>query len=283
MSEYRIWFKVDGYEEIELPVNPQEVTITYPGNSTNYDVEGIGEIVIPRIPKLATITFESFFPREMVWQTVVNSESWYPPEWYVTFFRNIQKSRQPFELTIVRGYDSVKEYDSVGGVTVNKTDYFDTVLDKAVILDFSITDKGGEPGDVYYSMAVSEYRDASPKSMAELAEEEVDESGNVLSQKMVMVVNRPPQTGVIAVGRTVQVNGEVHETPESSDIDWAKAQTKANQLDSVVSRVLPPEVSSEVHSVYIDSLGWVDKGSCKLAESTGTMNGVNRLLTDNYD
>lgn len=299
MSSYRIWFKVQGFEEIELPVNPQEVSITYPGNPTNYDVEGLGEIIVPRLPKLATTTFESFFPREMLYQTVINSDSWYSPEWYVNFFRNVQKKRQPFELTIVRGFDDIREYDSSGNYTINRNNYFDTVFPMAVLLDFAITDKGGEPGDIYYNMSISEYRDATPKTLAELAEESVDDNGEV-TQKMVLAINRPQQSGAIVVNRVVEISGNVYDQPDSpgptspeppspeppepdASTIWSKTKQRASQVDRVVSRVLPPSVSGKLHSVYVSGLGWVDKGNCKLAENYGAANGINRLITDNYD
>ena len=104
MNDYRIWFGTwksgDSFdlELIELPVNPSDVTITYPGNPTNYDVEGVGDVVIPRIPKLANVTFESFFPRERIFITGTNSTSWHTPEWYVNYFRSLQKKKEPFEL-----------------------------------------------------------------------------------------------------------------------------------------------------------------------------------------
>jgi len=286
VSSYRIWFKVNGYDEIELPVNPSEVTITYPGNVTNYDVEGLGEIAIPRLPKLATVTFESFFPREGLYNSMINSESWYSPEWYVNFFRKIQKGRMPFELTIVRGFDNIqtfKEDNNSLASQIERTEYFDTVFSKAILLDFSITDKGGEPGDVYYSMGISEYRDASPQTMAELAGEEIGDDGEVLSQKMVLVKNRPPQSGVIAVNRSVEISGEVYDTIEQAKEGWEKIRKKANKIDRVVSRVLPPGVSQRLHSIYVSGLGWVDKGSCKLAESVDTVIGIKTLVDNNYD
>ena len=43
--DYRVYFDVDGFEQISLPVNPNEITVAFPGNNSNYDVEGIGEIM----------------------------------------------------------------------------------------------------------------------------------------------------------------------------------------------------------------------------------------------
>lgn len=282
MPEYRIWFKVNGQEEVMLPVNPQEVTITYPGNPTNYDVEGIGEIIVPRMPKLATCSLESFFPRERVYQTMINSHKWHTPEWYVNFFKNIQKSRLPFELTIVRGSDRIGIYYDQPSNTINdRIDYYDTVFN-AVLLDFTVTDKGGEPGDVYYNMTISEWRDASPKTLAELAEEKTDENG-VTYQKMAVVMNRPQQSGAIVVESNVEVSGEVYEKAESTEEDWEFSRAKANQVDELVTRVLPPQASGLYHSVYVYGLGWVDKANCKLAQDAGTINGIRRLTTNRYD
>lgn len=306
MNDYRIWFGTwksgDSFELelIELPVNPSDVTITYPGNPTNYDVEGVGDVVIPRIPKLANVTFESFFPRERIFITGTNSTSWHTPEWYVNYFRSLQKKKEPFELTISRGSDIYYTTDNgtmtqenlfrTGGEYLiaenlfpNHQRYFDTVFDKAVLLDFSISDHGGEPGDVYYSMTISEYRDASPKTLAEIANVEYDAEGNVETQEMVPVVNRPPQRGAIVPDRAVEVSGEVYENEETTKKQWKMSRAQANRIDRVVTRVLPPSVSGTLHSVYIDGLGWIDKKNCRLAEFGGIKTSINRIVTNEYE
>lgn len=280
MNDYRIWFKVNGTREIELPVNPSEVTITYPANPTNYDVEGVGDVIVSRIPKLATVTFESFFPKEKVYISAANNDRWYSPEWYVSFFKNLQKSRKPFELTIVRGSDQV--FEDVERTIQSETRFHDTVFAQAVLLDISFTDKGGEPGDVYYNMSISEYRDAAPKTLAELARQTFDEDGNVLEQEMVIVKDRSPQSGVIVPKRTVQINGDVYNNPEEDKKDWKKTRQQANRIDRVVTRVLPPSVSGIIHGVYVDGLGWVDQSICRLGEFKGTATSLERIKTDEY-
>lgn len=286
MNDYRIFFGIwkkrsFDYNLIQLPINPQEVTITYPANPTSYDVEGVGEVIIPRIPRLANVTFESFFPRESVYITGANVDSWSSPEWYVNFFRNLQLSREPFELTIVRGTDTLNEYTE-NFLIQSQQYFFDTVLDKAVLLDLSISDKGGEPGDIYYSMTISEYRDASPKTMAELAEEKI-EDGEIVEQKLVPVVNRPPQRGAIVPDRAVEISGEVYEDPEDTKTQWEFSRQQANRIDRVVTRVLPPSVSGRLHSVYVDGLGWVDQNNCRLNEQKGITTSMKRIITNEYD
>lgn len=271
MSDYMIWFDVEGFEEIQLPVNPSEVTITYPGNLSNYDVEGIGEIIIPRLPKLATVTFDSFFPREGVYTTLSSLASFYSPEWYYTFFRRLQKLKETFRLTIVRQYEN----SASGTPSMNN---FDTVFNSAVLMDFSITDKGGEPGDIYFSMSISEYRDASPRTLAEVARQDVDEKGNITLQRLVPVPNRPVQKGVITTESLVTINGKVYTSESEIADDWKKTKQQANQVDGLVTRVLPPQMSNKLHSVYINGLGWVNKSDCELQSQKGNVNVVKGLI-----
>lgn len=301
MNEYRIWFDVEGYGTLALPVNPQEVTVTYPGDSTSYDVEGVGEVIIPKLPKLATVTFESFFPRERIFQSMINSDSWYKPEWYVKFFRSIQKSKKPFGLTIARGNDTIYEQDTDGTrltwefdgqeeIVEDQTVYHDTVFKTAVLLDLSFTDKGGEPGDVYYTMSISEYRDASPKRLLELIEEETDdttiselsdeeaiEGQKVVSRTYTIVKQRDEQKGVITAGTRVEASGNLYDRAESTTAEWRKVKAKANQVDRLVKRILPPNVSNLMHSVYIDELGWINKADCRISDTIGTANSALRL------
>lgn len=296
---YRIWFK--NWDEnifIALPVNPNEVTVTYPANASNYDVEGIGEIIIPRRPKLRTVTFESFFPRQAIFTPLANNDVWYTPEWYVNFFSRMQKSRSTVEMTISRGseiaYDygqteqqnislaeAVQDYFKVkdpAQPSVFKTDYFSTTFKQAVILDFSITDRGGEPGDIYYSLVVSEYKDASPKTLAEIASQTKNEKGEIVEQKLVQVVNRPQQSGAITTGRNIEINGKVWTSEDELRDGWNKTKQVANRVNAVTTRVLPPQVSNSLHSVYVDGLGWVNKADCRLAESKGTSNRIQRII-----
>lgn len=279
MSQYRIWFNAAGYQEFELPVNPQEVSISYPANPTNYDVEGVGEIIIPRLPKLSTVTFESFFPREKMFQPMINSGSWYTPEWYVSFFRNMQKTGKPFELTIIRGYDEYEAIDANNSITIDETMYFNTVFDKAVILDFTITDRGGEPGDIYFNMAISEYRDASPQSLAEISKEVRDDEGLVYMQERVICPNRPPQVGDITVDTTVRINGQAYDDPE--EVKEENAKNVISQIERRVARILPPDVANTMHSIYVAELGWVNKKDCSMVDLRSNIYGIRRLIVDN--
>ena len=277
MSGYRIWFTVPGYCNVQLPVNPQEVTVMYPGDSAQYDVEGIGEIIIPKRPKLATFSFDSFFPREHVFTTLPNNiDGWYTPEWYIEFFRTLQKNRVIFQVTIVRGTDYLSYVDDVFGEKQTlTTEYYDTVIDHAVLLDFSISDKGGEPGDIYYNMTFSEYRDASPETLSEI-EGQTEVDGKVIERRLILSKNRPQQNGAITSGRTVTLFGKVYTEEELEEL-WEKTKQIVFATEAVVTRVLPPPFSQGLHSVFFSGIGWVNSASCGLMEErqlAGTIKGL---------
>lgn len=270
-SQYRIWFNAPGYPQFELPVLPQEVNISYPANPTQYDVEGLGEIIIPRKVKLRTFTIESFFPRDGVYQAVVNTSEWYTPDWYVTFFRQMQVTGIPFEITISRGTDELLSSNGSAEQQV----YSSTVM-QVVVLDFSVTDKGGEPGDVYYSISFSEYKDASPKTLAEIAEEDYDTQGEITRQALVEMRTRAPQDGIVTEGTVVEINGRVYQSEDENESAWNRSRNVVANVSATVSRVLPPGVMRTMHGIFVAGLGWVDRADCKIKGLTKDNESVNR-------
>lgn len=45
---YRIYVDLGG-DTVELPVNPKELTVSYPTDHKTYDVLNTGEIIVPRL------------------------------------------------------------------------------------------------------------------------------------------------------------------------------------------------------------------------------------------
>lgn len=244
---YRIWFVTDS-ETITLPVNPLEVSTTFGADNTNYNVVGVGEVIVPRTPKLATISFESFFPKTGIFQTYVNEESWYEPKDYVSFFRELQTNRVVFKLVVCRadGFDQT----------------FDTNF-SAILNDFTIIDKGGEPGDVYYSMSVSEWRNFLPEVLEVKVNGEEDADGNTVTKRqLVPIKQRVTPTIPMSVGQQVEVTGKVYETPDQTDEVWRKTRRVLVKTTGVVGRVLPPQYASVAQRVFITDIGWVNKADC---------------------
>ena len=97
---------------------------------------------------------------------------------------------------------------------------------------------------------------------------------------MVTVPVRPIQRTTLFPGQAVTVNGRVYTAEDQAQDTWDQTKQRANQLDRLITRVLPPSVSNKLHSVYIQGLGWVDKSSCSVAETKGTLGLAQGVIRD---
>lgn len=248
---FGIWFDLGkSKDKIRLPVNPPELTVSYEGDNTNYNLISLGEVVVPRTPKLATVHISSFFPADRyIAGTVSNVEydgqiqsARFQPKTYIEFFQRLQRKRQVFQF-IVNRYDVDKPM-------------FDTTF-SAVVSSFSIVDKGGESGDVYFELDIQEYRDTSPQEV-EMISEDVENDTTYLTT----IKQRSIDEDEFVVGDMVTVSGPVYETDDQSALAYATSIKHINNMKGVVGRVLPPNKRTEFNRVYISGLGWVQKSDC---------------------
>ena len=229
------------FNQIQLPVNPSELTVSYEGESTTYNMIDKGDVIIPRNTKLATVEISSFFPRNSYISGVVQ-DSWYTPEGYVKFFRALLEQKIVFHFIINR-WDCEDEM-------------FDTEFD-AVITSFKITDKGGESGDIYYTIAVSEYRSIQPQKVDVIS---VDEEND--TTYLAITEERKVPTDEIVVGDFVTVSGPCYETDDQTDRDVAMFESHLTNVRGQVGRVLPPSMVPGLDRIYLQGIGWVRKGDC---------------------
>lgn len=239
-QRYGIYIKTDR-QSIQFPVNPQELSVTYGGDNTNYNIIGKGEVIIPRRPKLATVEVSSFFPRNSYMSGTV-ADSWYKPEDYVRFIKTLQERRQVFQF-IVNRWDS-------------DSPMFDSSF-SAVVQDFTITDRGGESGDVYFTLTVSEYRDTMPQRV-----EKVSEDAATNTTKLTVIDIRSVPQDEIVVGDMVTVSGPVFERDDQLEQAIDRTKNIASNVSGTVGRVLPPSLAKGFNRVYISGLGWVEKTDC---------------------
>lgn len=248
---FGIWFDLGkNRDKIRLPVNPSELSVVYDGDNTNYNLIGLGETVIPRNPKLATVHLSSFFPAsrfisgtvsEVVYEGRVQSAR-YEPRTYIEFFHRLQRNKQTFQFIINR-YDSDKPM-------------FDTSFE-AVISNFSITDRGGESGDVYFEMDIQEYRNPAPQSV-EMRDVDVANDTTYL----VATKQRSVDNDEYVVGDMVTVSGPVYDTDDQSATAYATSRRVLTNARGVVGRVLPPNKQPMMDRIYITGIGWVQKADC---------------------
>lgn len=250
-QKYGIYFNSNQYTNdpqigltalsIRLPVNPTEVTITMSGESTSYNLINKGEVIIPRNTKLRTVEFSSFFPRNSYMSGTVG-DSWYKPEGYVRFFTSLLDEKVVFRLVINRW-----DVD---------TEMFDTSFD-AIITGFTITDKGGEPGDIYYTLTISEYRDTKPQETEVISEDKESDT-----TYLVVKTERDVPVNEIVVGDMVTVSGPCYETDDQELRKSARAEDMLTNVKGVVGRVLPPSLVPGLDRVYLTGVGWVRKTDC---------------------
>lgn len=86
---------------IQLPVNPEDITISGSSSNDTTDTVGQGEISNIGFPGLKELTISSFFPKRYNGELYINTGGQFEePEFYIKFFEDIKKDRKPFRLII---------------------------------------------------------------------------------------------------------------------------------------------------------------------------------------
>lgn len=222
-----IYLKFDS-RKVKIPVNPEELEIQYPTDHKTYTVLGQGEIVVPRKPSLRTVSWESFFPAGD--EPYVNSKA-REPEDYEQYFSEALKKKTKCRLIISRS-----------GI-------YDTNM-RCIISDFKTIDKGGEPGDMYYSIELTEYRDYSPETLVIASPKQGATEAAASSEP-----ERPVETPSLRVGASVTANGKYW-----YDSYGSKPFGTANNLNTTVTRIVP----GNPYPIHIGSYGWLQESQIQI-------------------
>lgn len=269
---YRIYFSRGGVV-LPLPVNPGELPQERDTDHGSYDLLGVGGILVPRTPKQRVVTISSYFPgAESPSGTLAGR--WIAPAVYMDFFQSAMDAKEPVLYTPVRVYES--------GIPFLGPD----LGFKALVTSFHVREKGGETGDFYYDLTLTEYRDYSPRrvqvqtgdsgassggtdvsgalalfatagQIAPAAAQAVSALGGALTQA------REIPAGQLVVGALCAASGPCwpdREEPGSITLSGARVR---------VQRILSAQ---EPHSVFVRSaednaaLGWVEPASLQIKE-----------------
>lgn len=122
---------------VQLPVNPEKVSVKFKSDNSVKEIISLGEINILRDRKLAEISFESFFPQYDWFPAIRTRGKFKTPDFYKNFFKQIQEDKKPCRL-VITGI----------GITV-----------KCSIENFDFYHQSGDHEDAYYSLDFKEYRD----------------------------------------------------------------------------------------------------------------------------
>jgi len=213
---------------LRIPVNPQEIKTTSEANTKEYTVLGVGQVVVMKRPKLKTISWESFFPE-------------YDDDPYVN-----DRARLP--VTYVKAIETAMQTKRIGRVIISRSDMYNTSM-ACIITNFETTDRGGEPGDMYYSISLQEYRSFAPQTVTLM-----DTSG--ASTDAIPEEVRPVDESVLRVGATVSVTGEYSYTSSGKE-----PHRVASNVTATVKRIEP----GADYPILIDGYGWVQMSAVQVA------------------
>ena len=213
---------------IQLPVNPDKVTVKCSGNNSVSQIISLGEINLLKDRKLTSISFKSFFPNDVWFPAIRTSSEFAGPDYYKKFFTDIQDAKKPVRLLIT-------------GLNINML---------VSIEEFEFYHQAGDHEDAYYSIELKEYREyhITPIPLAA--------SPSVAAQATTTV--SPSQ---ITKGCNVILNGRVH-----YDSYGAKpGKTFSNYKGKVNFVNLKGSHPYHVTTPSGGWLGWVTKESVVLA------------------
>ena len=131
---------IAGGREIDIPVLPEKLKVTSPGNNDTATVLVLGDVLILREKGLRTVAWDSFFPVNDA--PFVTGRITDPVE----IVKAIQKARD--SLDPVRFLITGTDLDINVRMGVETFDY---------------EERAGELGDFYYSIKLSEWKDYSPR------------------------------------------------------------------------------------------------------------------------
>ena len=173
-NHYFIVFSKRSQEKEEffrLPVNPEKMPIDFTASNGSYNVLGIGPVMVPRQPELRKITISSYFPGKPDLLTLTGDVNFpfQPPEFYTAFFSDAMIHGEVLHFIPIRGYETGQQY-------FIQENYGMDVL----VTSFHTEERGGEAGDFYYDLELTEYRDYSP-STVEFQEQRDSATGAVVA------------------------------------------------------------------------------------------------------
>lgn len=145
-------FYIRGKYNFQFPVNPASFQVSAGGNSFN-DVQVLekGEITVIGDKQLSTVTFSSFFPRD-----------------YDEGFCSTSDIPDPYDA--VRKIERMRLLNKPVRLIISGTD----VNMSCTIRQFDHEERGGEPGDVYFTIQFKEYRTFSTRTIVDNSVKKVE-------------------------------------------------------------------------------------------------------------
>ena len=85
---------------VQFPVNPEKIEVSSSSNNLDTEIITIGDIVVPKLPQLDKISWDSFFPYESWWTGVRTKGSFRSAQFYLDLINQIRQDCKPCRLTV---------------------------------------------------------------------------------------------------------------------------------------------------------------------------------------
>ena len=138
MADYQMTLAF-GRTVLRIPVLPEKLAVRFPGKNETATVLELGEVNRIRAKGLGEISWESHFPARSA--PYVTGWEGVSPEEYIRDIEEARDSRESGRFSLTGT-----------GLNINLA---------VAVEDFSYEERGGEPGDVYYSIKLKEWKDYS--------------------------------------------------------------------------------------------------------------------------
>lgn len=213
---------------IELPVNPDKIVRKMPVPHDAFNIVGKGQVAIPKQPDLKSWRWEGFLP----------------------LIRHNAPYENPTNLsasTIIKALSEAAANGDVCTLTISRTAAADAdTVSFVTVKAFDLTDTGGTPLELSYSIELQEWRDYSPTTL-------VLENEN--STKVVKKKKKRAAKPVIRVGAKVIANGKY-----CYDSYGAKPHGTASNLATTIKRIVP----GREYPILIGTYGWTKESNIQV-------------------
>lgn len=242
VNNFGLFFTRDG-QVVRLPVNPEKLPVARDNDNGEFNVLGIGPIMQARTPKLKVVTISSFFPgREF--SGVLTSGAFQPPEFYIQFFESAMNDRATILYTPVRYYENGEPF------------FTGDAGFQCLVTSFQTEERGGETGDFYYDLEITEWRDYTPQTV-QVQQQATASTPAVVTQEP----SRDIPAGELTVGATCIANGPYYYTSYGDE-----PHGNANGRTVLVSRIVDGSRPDPIHITTESggALGWTAKASLQV-------------------
>lgn len=143
---YSMYLITAGGVKLPIPVLPDKLKVSSPGKNKTDTVLGLGEVLLLRKKGLRTLAWDSHFPAH--------------PAPYVT---GGLSSAVPAPMELVKAIQTAR--DTVEPLWFRLLGADLDMNTKVGVGDFSYEERGGEVGDIYYSIELTEWKDHSARRL----------------------------------------------------------------------------------------------------------------------